>query len=266
MMVSSTGQMQAVPQTPQQKAQTELETKSAESQAEARREFPKIEQKAQEMLANIEALPSHPGFKGVIGAPDTLSGLAYKMFGAAPPGTDEAGFTARLDQIGGQQFLQAFESLKGGGAISEVEGTKASNAMSRLAKTEQSEESYLQAADELKTIINKGLANSRAAAGLPLQPSVAQPPSVAGQPIPMLQKPQLVPAAVDVQFRDPLQNIRSGETSFPLESTATGYQPPVASQPPLAAGVTQITSESEYDALPSGTIYSAPNGRTMRKP
>ena len=48
------------------------------------------------------------------------------------PGTERAGARSYLDQIGGQAFLQAFESLKGGGQITEIEGTKATTALTRL--------------------------------------------------------------------------------------------------------------------------------------
>ncbi|MEE9345661.1 MAG: hypothetical protein V3U88_08645 [Methylococcales bacterium] len=319
MMVSSTGQMQAVPQTAEQKAQATLAAEAAKSQAEARRGFPKVEQTAQEALANIEALTQHSGMKGVIGAPDTLSGLVFKLFGTALPGTAEAGFTARLDQIGGQQFLQAFESLKGGGAISEIEGTKASNAMSRLAKTGQSEESYLQAANELKTIIEKGLANSRTAAGLqpplgqpPLgqqlpsgvaamlpsgvggQPAVAlppPPPSIAGQELSMPPSTgyQPPPPQVALAMEQPPRGIAEQPMAMPLglqippgvREQAGGldlmsmYNPPPAVGPPGAvpqgqqlssSGRVQISSDAEFDSLPSGTEFIGPDGQQRRKP
>jgi hypothetical protein len=90
-------------------------------------------------------------------------------------GTDEAGFSARLNQIGGQQFLQAFESLKGGGQITEMEGKKATNAMSRLMDTGQSETSYRQAAQELTDVIKRSVDRARTAAG------IARPPNVQSQ-------------------------------------------------------------------------------------
>lgn len=111
----------------------------------------------------VDDLINHPGMADVVGIPDTgktalgvpvpsPSGMAAKL-GMPIPATDAAGFQARLEQLGGRQFLQAFESLKGGGQITEVEGNKATNAMSRLQQTGQSEAEYRQAAEELKSIL-----------------------------------------------------------------------------------------------------------------
>ncbi len=40
-------------------------------------------------------------------------------------------FNAMLDQVQGGAFLQAFESLKGGGQITQIEGEKATQAIVR---------------------------------------------------------------------------------------------------------------------------------------
>lgn len=172
MMVSSTGERKAVPQTPIQKAQTTIDLEAAQTQAEAKKAFPGLEQKARSAISNVESLMSHPGLSGVVGMPESISGFAYKLFDKAMPATDEADFTARLEQLGGQQFLQAFESLKGGGAISEVEGKKASAAISRLMNTGQSEESYRKAGEEVIGIYNRALDTARKAGGI--QPNVSQ--------------------------------------------------------------------------------------------
>ena len=175
MMVSSTGERKAVPQTPMQKAQTTIDLEAAQSQAEAKKAFPGLQQKAKSAISNVESLMQHPGMSGVVGMPGSLSGIAYKIFDKAMPATNEADFNARLEQLGGQQFLQAFESLKGGGAISEVEGKKASSAISRLMNTGQSEDSYRRAGQEVIDIYNRGLETARKAAGI--QPG-AQPTDV----------------------------------------------------------------------------------------
>jgi hypothetical protein len=58
------------------------------------------------------------------------------------PGTDEADFQSLMRQVKGKQFLQAFESLKGGGPITDIEGTKATEAMARM-NMAQSEEAFM---------------------------------------------------------------------------------------------------------------------------
>ena len=105
----------------------------------------------------VDDLVGHPGMSDVVGMPGSVSGAVTKVFGTPIPGTDAAGFNARLEQLGGRQFLQAFESLKGGGHITEIEGEKATNAMSRLAQTGQSEAEYRQAAEELKAILKRSI-------------------------------------------------------------------------------------------------------------
>lgn len=72
------------------------------------------------------------------------------------PGTGAKRFGARVKQLSGQAFLQAFESLKGGGHITEIEGQKATEAIGRL-DTAQDPEDYRDALTELKGILQKGI-------------------------------------------------------------------------------------------------------------
>jgi hypothetical protein len=71
------------------------------------------------------------------------------------PGTDARNFRVILDQIKGKAFLQAFQSLKGGGQITEVEGNKATAAIARL-DTAQSDEEFKIALEELQAVMQKG--------------------------------------------------------------------------------------------------------------
>ena len=76
--------------------------------------------------------------------------------GQLPPvtqgGTD---LVSKIEQMQGQAFLQAFQSLKGGGAITEREGQAALNAVARLQRT-QSQEAFQASLQELRTIIERG--------------------------------------------------------------------------------------------------------------
>jgi hypothetical protein len=97
----------------------------------------------------IDKALKHPGR-------ETATGLS----GAADPrnyvwGTDATDFKTVLDQIGGAAFLQAFESLKGGGAITEVEGKKATDAMARLNRA-QSDKEFKSSLDELRGVMTTG--------------------------------------------------------------------------------------------------------------
>ena len=104
----------------------------------------------------IEGSKPHPGFKGAVGA-TWLPGARFI------PGTDAASYMSRHDQIKGASFLEAFESLKGGGAITEKEGTKATDAINRMS-TATSENEYIRAALDLQDVIRKGVANAQARA------------------------------------------------------------------------------------------------------
>ena len=80
-------------------------------------------------------------------------------------GSDAASYERRQLQIEGKTFLEAFESLRGGGAITEVEGAKGQQAISRMNKA-QSEVEYVKAARELQEVVRKGVERARAKAGV----------------------------------------------------------------------------------------------------
>lgn len=91
----------------------------------------------------------HAGFSVGVGA-SAQPGAQYIS------GTDKAGFYALKDQVLGGAFMQAFQSLKGGGQITEVEGTKATSAITRMS-TAQSEVEFVKAAREFQDVIKAGL-------------------------------------------------------------------------------------------------------------
>ena len=99
----------------------------------------------------------HPGFEEYVGA----TAMPFKRF---IEGTDVAGFERYQLQVEGKAFLEAFEALKGGGAITEIEGAKGTQAIMRMNKA-QSEKEYIKAARELQDIVNKGVERARAKAG-----------------------------------------------------------------------------------------------------
>lgn len=127
------------------------------AQGEALADLPRVEQQATEMLGVIQGLREHPGLKGVVGVPSLLS-LSNV------PGSPEAGFKAQLAQVQGKVFLEAYQSLKGGGQITEVEGKKAEQATARLSEA-QSEKEFLSALDDLEAVVRKGLERSKQQAG-----------------------------------------------------------------------------------------------------
>jgi hypothetical protein len=128
------------------------------SAAQSAISFPEAQAKAQYTLNLVDELVSHPGLSGAVGAPGAGK-VAAKI-----PGTKEAGFMSLLNQIQGRQFLEAFESLKGGGQITQIEGDKATQAISRM-NTAQSEAEFKAAANEFKGIVSNAIRRSQAKAG-----------------------------------------------------------------------------------------------------
>lgn len=117
---------------------------------------------AQRTLTQIQQLKSDPGLWWSVGG----MGWTPNM-----PGNPQAGTISRIEQLQGAAFLEAFESLKGGGQITEVEGAKATNAMARLQRS-QSYEEFVQALTDLEEVINVGLqrAMRQSQGGAPVPP------------------------------------------------------------------------------------------------
>jgi hypothetical protein len=92
----------------------------------------------------------HKGFEGAVGA-----GMGMRFI----PGTSARDFQAMHEQITGGAFMQAFETLKGGGQITEKEGEKATAAITRMSLA-TSEKEYLVAAREFQEVIRRGIQNA----------------------------------------------------------------------------------------------------------
>jgi hypothetical protein len=129
----------------------------------------------EDAIRKIDDILAHPGFRGAVGtAIPGIDGLT--MPGARfVPGTDAADFSARLDEIKGGAFLKAFETLKGGGQITQVEGEKATAAITRMSLA-QSENEFVKAAKEFQNYVRKGV--ERAKAGGTRSGSLAGAPQV----------------------------------------------------------------------------------------
>jgi hypothetical protein len=81
-------------------------------------------------------------------------------------GTDVSNFRIALDQIKDKTFLQAFESLKGAGQITEREGEKATSALNRM-NVAQSEVEFIKAAREFEKNVRSGMEMAKKKAGIP---------------------------------------------------------------------------------------------------
>jgi hypothetical protein len=127
----------------------------AKDAATAKTLLPKARSSAERALKGIDDMLNHPGLSAVVGLPDpTRGGLGFVQI----PGTPAANFQARLDQLKGGAFLEAYNTLKGGGQISNIEGAKAEAAIVR-ASAAQTEVEFRQAMNDFADAIRAGLAN-----------------------------------------------------------------------------------------------------------
>jgi hypothetical protein len=101
----------------------------------------------------------HPGFGPAVGMGGVAT-LGIPGIAQIIPGTDASDFKVRFDQIKGGAFLQAFETLKGGGSITNVEGDKGTAALNRMSLA-QSEPEFIQAAREFQDVVRKGVERAK---------------------------------------------------------------------------------------------------------
>ena len=97
-----------------------------------------------EITSVIQQAKTHPGREWGIGPTAKIA--------AAIPGSDAAGFAAINEQMAGKTFLEAYQLIKGAGAISEKEGAKAEQAIARLS-TSQNKRDYDKALYDLETVV-----------------------------------------------------------------------------------------------------------------
>lgn len=129
---------------------------TGKSVASAKLGLPQVLEKASNITSHLDALESDPYLNDMVGP---VQGRLPNVKAAAER------VQSKMDQITGAAFLQAFESLKGGGQITEIEGNKATAAISRLQNVRMSEADYRQAIADLKQIVRNGVIRAKVDAG-----------------------------------------------------------------------------------------------------
>lgn len=123
-------------------------------QGKAQGDLPAMESLAKDIKSKIDAVAKDPYLENMIG-----------YSGYLPNVTPQARtLQAKIDQLKGQAFLQAFQSLKGAGAITEMEGAKATAAMARLQEMVQSGQDYREALKDFAHEVDRLLEVKRAQA------------------------------------------------------------------------------------------------------
>jgi len=143
-------------------------TATGKDMVAAARTLPNAIASSQKALANIDAMLGdsrvvgdkivfskgkgpHPGFENAVGA-----GIGLRFI----PGTSASDFQERFREVTSGAFLEAFESLRGGGSITEKEGEKATAAKTRMSLA-QSEKEFVTAAREYQNIIRVGIGRAQ---------------------------------------------------------------------------------------------------------
>lgn len=141
-----------------------------EAEGQATVNLPTAIASAENTLKTIKQLKEHPGKQnwGALGMGAMLPDM---------PGSDTRGFAALVDQVKGQNFMTAFQSLKGAGAITEQEGAKAERAQARLDRA-QSPKDFDVALKDLEDIVISGMARARQKAGKSAPATTSAAPSV----------------------------------------------------------------------------------------
>jgi len=109
-------------------------------------------------VASPEAMVN--SIDGLLNDPALDFSTGFLEFMQNIPGTASRRFGSRVKQLNGQAFLRAFDMLKGGGHITEIEGQKATEAIGRLDSAQRPDD-YRAALNDLKGILEIGMERKR---------------------------------------------------------------------------------------------------------
>lgn len=130
-----------------------------ETQATAQVNLDGARRSVQRIDMQINDLKNDPGLEKVLGPLDSIT---------PDISSDAVRARSKINQIGGQAFLEARQMLKGGGAITDFESARAEAAYARLAQA-QDPADFKQALDEFNQAVKDGYAKiERQAMGSPM--------------------------------------------------------------------------------------------------
>lgn len=134
----------------------------------ARATLPSYEESAGKLVKLIDEIKADPNLANV-------TGVESWMPFSVRPGTRNV--EAKIAQIQGGTFLQAYNDLRGGGQISNAEGERATTAYNRLAATHVGDPDYVKALDDFKKEVLRlvDIARKRAGQGNGPPPLIPNP-------------------------------------------------------------------------------------------
>ena len=136
------------------KKNEKIGTDVGEQTANAITDLPTIISNAQTASETIKNLSASEGLDRNLGM------MSYFPNVAGSKASDAANL---MEQLQGKTFLEAYQTLKGAGQITNIEGEKASQAIAAL-KTSQSPESYRKNLQDLQEVIDAGVMRAQQAA------------------------------------------------------------------------------------------------------
>jgi hypothetical protein len=156
---------------------------------------------AQNQMALLQRLSETPDavlesilgqYQGALDPTDPQASAAARTAAALAIGEEGSALLGIVRQITGQEFLAAFNSLRGGGQITQIEGERALAARQRLTNRFVSPEEYRQAIAEVLRVYENALARAQ---GRPLphsQTAFEEPPAATGEPLFTLDGAQVI--------------------------------------------------------------------------
>jgi len=169
----------------------------AEEDVKAQEKLNKVNADSSNLTNLLDSLATHPGVPDLFGAKGGGAILSYVGKNEPIAGSNAAGAKALFDQVKGQQFLQAFENLKGGGQISEKEGESATKALSALNEN-ISEKELIKNIGILKSTIEKAKYRAEVRASQGYQRQSSQPQQNIEKSV--LLPPANTPAQSNIKF------------------------------------------------------------------
>lgn len=156
----------------------EIQKVEGEAQGKARVELPGAVTDAEQTVKKIDELLKAPGLDSIVGPIDQFRG-------SVTLGDQGRDALARFNQLKGTAFLSAYAQLRGGGAITEIEGKKAEDAMARMDRA-QGETDFKRALEDFRDVVKIGVGRIKTRAGVS---TTSQPETVAQSAAPKAADP-----------------------------------------------------------------------------
>jgi hypothetical protein len=150
---------QVVREVPKNLAEAQRQKAVGTAQGEAQVNLPTVESNAKTLFGYVDAVADDKNLDNMLGYKGYLPNVS----------TGARTLQSKINQLNNSAFLMAFERLKGGGAITEIEGRKATEAMTRLQEMVQKGEDYREALKSFREEVSRlaEVARRKAGAGGP---------------------------------------------------------------------------------------------------